>query len=44
MSPISAMGQSAAPGGKVIDATAPGYGLIDLYADGSFDERYVHYQ
>lgn len=23
--------------------TAPGYGLIDLYADGSFDERYVNY-
>lgn len=23
--------------------TAPGYGLIDLYADGSFDERYVVY-
>lgn len=24
--------------------TAPGYGLLDLYADGSFDERYVHYE
>lgn len=24
--------------------TAPGYGLIDLYADGSFEERYVNYQ
>jgi len=23
--------------------TAPGYGLIDLYADGSFDESYVNY-
>jgi len=23
--------------------TAPGYGLIDLYADGSFDELYVNY-
>jgi Icc protein len=23
--------------------TAPGYGLIDLYADGSFDEGYVNY-
>ncbi|MBS1669144.1 MAG: metallophosphoesterase [Bacteroidetes bacterium] len=23
--------------------TAPGYGLIDFYADGSFDERYVNY-
>ena len=23
--------------------TAPGYGLIDLYADGSFEERYVNY-
>ena len=23
--------------------TAPGYGLIDLYADGSFDEAYVNY-
>ena len=23
--------------------TAPGYGLIDLYGDGSFDERYVNY-
>ncbi|MDB5134808.1 MAG: metallophosphoesterase [Mucilaginibacter sp.] len=23
--------------------TAPGYGLIDLYADGSFDERYINY-
>jgi len=23
--------------------TAPGYGLIDLYEDGSFDERYVNY-
>lgn len=23
--------------------TAPGYGLIDLYADGSFAERYVNY-
>ena len=23
--------------------TAPGYGLIDLYADGSFDEKYVNY-
>ncbi|MCC8407514.1 metallophosphoesterase [Mucilaginibacter sp. UR6-1] len=23
--------------------TAPGYGLIDLYNDGSFDERYVNY-
>jgi len=23
--------------------TAPGYGLIDLYADGSFNERYVNY-
>ncbi|WP_129715441.1 metallophosphoesterase [Pedobacter sp. SYP-B3415] len=23
--------------------TAPGYGLIDLYADGSFQERYVNY-
>lgn len=23
--------------------TAPGYGLIDLYADGSFDEQYVNY-
>jgi len=23
--------------------TAPGYGLIDLYADGSFDEHYVNY-
>jgi Icc protein len=23
--------------------TAPGYGLIDLYSDGSFDERYVNY-
>jgi Icc protein len=24
--------------------TAPGYGLIDLYTDGSFDEKYVNYQ
>ena len=24
--------------------TAPGYGLIDLFADGSFEERYVNYQ
>ena len=24
--------------------TAPGYGIIDLYADGTFDERYVNYQ
>ena len=23
--------------------TAPGYGLIDLYADGSFDEAYINY-
>jgi len=23
--------------------TAPGYGLIDLYDDGSFDERYINY-
>lgn len=23
--------------------TAPGYGLIDLYTDGSFDEKYVNY-
>ncbi|TDQ07475.1 metallophosphoesterase family protein [Pedobacter metabolipauper] len=23
--------------------TAPGYGLIDLYADGTFDEQYVNY-
>ncbi len=23
--------------------TAPGYGLIDLYADGSFEEQYVNY-
>lgn len=23
--------------------TAPGYGLLDLYADGTFDERYVNY-
>jgi Icc protein len=23
--------------------TAPGYGLIDLYADGSFEESYVNY-
>jgi 3',5'-cyclic AMP phosphodiesterase CpdA len=23
--------------------TAPGYGIIDLYADGSFDEQYVNY-
>jgi Icc protein len=23
--------------------TAPGYGLIDLYADGSFDESYINY-
>ncbi|RQO75153.1 metallophosphoesterase [Pedobacter sp. KBW06] len=23
--------------------TAPGYGLIDLYADGKFEERYVNY-
>lgn len=23
--------------------TAPGYGLIDLYADGSFSERYINY-
>jgi 3',5'-cyclic AMP phosphodiesterase CpdA len=23
--------------------TAPGYGLIDLYADGTFDEKYVNY-
>ena len=23
--------------------TAPGYGLIDLYADGSFDEQYINY-
>ncbi len=23
--------------------TAPGYGLIDLYADGTFEERYVNY-
>lgn len=23
--------------------TAPGYGLIDLYADGSFEERYINY-
>ena len=23
--------------------TAPGYGLIDLYSDGSFDEHYVNY-
>lgn len=23
--------------------TAPGYGLIDFYADGSFDEKYVNY-
>ncbi|MCC8425278.1 metallophosphoesterase [Mucilaginibacter sp. UR6-11] len=23
--------------------TAPGYGLIDLYADGSFDEKYINY-
>jgi 3',5'-cyclic AMP phosphodiesterase CpdA len=23
--------------------TAPGYGLIDFYADGSFDEQYVNY-
>ncbi|MBO9730709.1 MAG: metallophosphoesterase [Chitinophaga sp.] len=23
--------------------TAPGYGLIDLYADGTFDEKYVKY-
>jgi hypothetical protein len=24
--------------------TAPGYGLIDLYGDGSFEERYIQYQ
>ncbi|MDB5156286.1 MAG: metallophosphoesterase [Mucilaginibacter sp.] len=24
--------------------TAPGYGLIDLYTDGTFEERYVNYQ
>jgi Icc protein len=23
--------------------TAPGYGLIDLYADGTFTERYINY-
>ncbi|HWD86749.1 MAG TPA: metallophosphoesterase [Mucilaginibacter sp.] len=23
--------------------TAPGYGLVDLYADGSFDESYINY-
>jgi 3',5'-cyclic AMP phosphodiesterase CpdA len=23
--------------------TAPGYGLIDFYADGSYDERYINY-
>ncbi|MEB0249906.1 MULTISPECIES: metallophosphoesterase [unclassified Mucilaginibacter] len=23
--------------------TAPGYGLIDLYSDGSFEERYINY-
>jgi Icc protein len=23
--------------------TAPGYGLVDLYADGTFDEQYVNY-
>jgi predicted phosphodiesterase len=23
--------------------TAPGYGLIDLYADGSFEESYINY-
>jgi Icc protein len=23
--------------------TAPGYGLIDLYADGTFDEKYINY-
>jgi len=23
--------------------TAPGYGIIDLYADGSFDEKYINY-
>ena len=23
--------------------TAPGYGLIDLYEDGSFEEQYLHY-
>jgi len=23
--------------------TAPGYGLIDLYSDGSFEESYVNY-
>jgi Icc protein len=23
--------------------TAPGYGLIDLYADGRFEEQYVNY-
>lgn len=23
--------------------TAPGYGLLDLYADGSFDEHYINY-
>jgi 3',5'-cyclic-AMP phosphodiesterase len=24
--------------------TAPAYGLIDFYADGTFAERYLHYQ
>ncbi|MDB5023833.1 MAG: metallophosphoesterase [Mucilaginibacter sp.] len=23
--------------------TAPGYGLIDLYADGTFEENYINY-
>ena len=23
--------------------TAPGYGLIDFYADGTFDEEYINY-
>jgi hypothetical protein len=23
--------------------TAPGYGIIDLYADGTFDEQYINY-
>jgi len=26
-----------------VSETAPGYGLIDFYADGSFDEKYVNY-
>lgn len=25
------------------DQTKPGYGLIDLYDDGTFDERYVNF-